>query len=90
MEKGARKGEGMEEAGEKEWRGRERRGKTGKPAGKRRRNGEGGAGMTEAAWAADQSSPGPLLQKALISDFTVHSFISKPFLQEGQCQEQPP
>lgn len=40
----------------------------------------------EAAWAADQSSPRPLLQGSN-DDFTVHSFISKPFLQEGQCQD---
>lgn len=42
----------------------------------------GGEGVS--AWAADQPSPRPLLQGS-DDDFTVHSFISEPFLQEGQC-----
>lgn len=72
MEKGAR-GRGDGESGrEGVERKREMR-KTGKPAGRR---GEERRGRSwddgEAAWAADQSSPRPLLQGSN-DDFTVHS-----------------
>ena len=52
----------------------------GREAGGRGRSWDDG----EAAWAADQSSPRPLLQGS-DDDLTVHSFILEPFLQEGQC-----
>lgn len=77
-------GEGLGRAGEKVERRREAREDSREERGRRGRGRSWDDG--EAAWAADQSSPRPLLQGS-DDDFTVHSFILKPFLQEGQCQD---